>query len=67
MKSYLCRAAPYEDWIAVCAYQPDAAAETYAEEHGLESGDIISVWGVGKFEVEHVYHEPVVHVRRLGG
>jgi len=66
-KFYKCRAAPEKHWTLVLSTSPVFAAETYAEEHGLKRGDIVSVWGIGKFMVLYYYYEPAVHLKQLTG
>lgn len=67
MHQYKCRCSQYDDleWQWITSDDPEIAAETYAEEHGLEVGDIVSVWGVGKFVVNHIYMEPNYFVSKL--
>jgi len=66
-KVYKCRAAPEKHWTLVPSTSPVDAAETYAEEYGLERGSIISVWGIGKFEVIHILWERAIHLRQITG
>lgn len=76
MKSYKCKTTSIviadrrginPNWQEIPADDPEIAATVYAEENGLESGDLVSVWGIGKFIVDYIYHETTCEMIQVMG
>jgi len=62
MKTYKCRSKRSGEEAQIEAHSPEDAAEIFAEEWGLEDGDIAHVLRHGKFRV---YLEAISHVTKI--
>ena len=67
MKIYKCKLTAREGWTEITSPSPIDAAEIYAEEHGLEQGEHVSVWGIGIFKVHYILYEPVYGMKQITG
>jgi len=62
---YQCREKEgFPGWKNVEGFDPEDAAATYAEEYGVENGEIVTVRGIGSFRIT-VIMEPEFHADRI--
>ena len=63
LKSYKCKRNG-EDFVSVSAFDPQDAAKIFAEEYGVEDGEIVHVWMFGNYKI-HVIEEPIFSAEKV--